>query len=37
MRIRVEYSIGSAKVYRIVRDIYRAYKLNYEDLVLYEI
>jgi len=33
MRIRVEHSIGSVKVYSIVRDIYRNYKPNYEDLV----
>lgn len=33
-RIRVEHSIGGVKVYSIVRDIYRNYKLNYEDLVV---
>ena len=33
-RIRIEHSIGGVKVYRIVRDIYRNYKANYEDLVI---
>ena len=33
-RIRVEHSIGGVKVYSIVRDIYRNYKQNYEDLVI---
>jgi hypothetical protein len=33
IRARVEHSIGGVKVYSIVRDIYRNYKPNYDDLV----
>jgi hypothetical protein len=33
-RIRVEHSIGGVKVYRIVGDIYRNYRANYDDLVI---
>ena len=32
-RIRVEHSIGGVKIYRIVKDIYRNHKPDYEDLV----
>ena len=33
-RIRVEHSIGGVKVFRIVCDIYRNHKQNFEDLVM---
>ena len=34
VRIRVEHAIGGAKVFRIVRDVYRNRKQNFEDLVM---
>jgi DDE superfamily endonuclease/Helix-turn-helix of DDE superfamily endonuclease len=33
-RIGVEHSIGGAKVYRIVRDVYRNHRPDYDDLVM---
>jgi hypothetical protein len=33
-RIGVEHSIGGAKVYRIVRDVYRNHRRDYDDLVM---
>lgn len=33
-RIGVEHAIGGAKVFRIVRDIYRNHKQHFEDLVM---
>lgn len=33
-RIRVEHSIGGAKVFHIVRDIYRNHKQDFEDLIM---
>jgi hypothetical protein len=33
-RIGVEHSIGGAKVYRIVRDVYRNHRPTYDDLIM---
>ena len=34
IRVCVEHVIGGAKVYRIVRDVYRNHKQGFEDLVM---
>lgn len=34
IRVRVEHDIGGAKVYHIVRDVYRNHKQGFEDLVM---
>ncbi len=34
VRVRVEHAIGGAKVFHIVRDVYRNHKQHFEDLVM---
>ncbi len=34
VRIRVEHAIGGAQIFRIVRDVYRNQKQDFEDLVM---
>jgi hypothetical protein len=33
VRVRVEHSLGGAKVFHIARDVYRNHRTNYEDLL----
>ncbi|WP_036226283.1 transposase family protein, partial [Mesoaciditoga lauensis] len=34
IRVRIEHAIGGAKVFHIVRDVYRNHKKGFEDMVM---